>query len=75
MPVNQLAMMKLLDKQTLLAAGLGPLQTLGTVFDGVARQTRGGYAFQQKATAEGFEQAVRERDEPFGDVGRRTSKG
>ena len=38
------------------------------MFDGIARHTSEGYAFQQRAAAGGFKQAVRERDEPFGDV-------
>ena len=69
MPVNQLMMMKLLINQTLLAAGLQPTQILGTVFDGITRHTREGYAFQQRAAEAGFKEAVRERDEPFGDFG------
>jgi enoyl-CoA hydratase len=74
-PINQLVMMKLLVNQTALAAGLQPTQVLGTVFDGVARHTREGYAFQSRAAEVGFKQAVRERDEPFGDFGPRTFKG
>jgi enoyl-CoA hydratase len=65
MPVNQLVMMKLLVNETLYAQGLHATQTFGTVFDGVARHTPEGYAFQTKAAAEGFKAAVRERDEPF----------
>ena len=68
MPVNQLVMMKLLVNQTLLAQGLQSSQLLGTLFDGVARHTREGYAFQQRAVEAGFKQAVKERDEPFGDA-------
>ena len=67
-PVNQLVMMKLLINQTLLAQGLQSAQLLGTLFDGVARHTREGYAFQQRAAEAGFKQAVKERDEPFGDA-------
>jgi enoyl-CoA hydratase len=48
---------------------------LGTVFDGVARHTEEGYAFQQRAAAGGFRAAVRDRDEPFGDLGSSTFKG
>jgi enoyl-CoA hydratase len=44
---------------------------LGTVFDGIARHTKEGYAFQALAMKEGFREAVRQRDEPFGDYGRR----
>lgn len=75
MPINQLVMMKLLVNQTVLAAGLPTTQILGTLFDGIARHTAEGYAFQQRAAAAGFKQAVRERDEPFGDVGPSTFKG
>ena len=75
MPVNQLVMMKLLVNQALYAQGLHATQVLGTVFDGIARHTAEGYAFQQRAAQAGFREAVRERDEPFGDAGRSTSKG
>ncbi|HST32926.1 MAG TPA: crotonase/enoyl-CoA hydratase family protein [Solirubrobacteraceae bacterium] len=75
MPVNQLMMMKLLVNQTLYSQGLHASQVLGTVFDGIARHTAEGYAFQQRAAEQGFREAVRERDEPFGDAGRSTHKG
>jgi enoyl-CoA hydratase len=75
MPLNQLTMMKLLVNQTLYAQGLHATQVLGTVFDGIARHTAEGYAFQQRAAEAGFREAVRERDEPFGDAGRSTFKG
>ena len=75
MPLNQLTMMKLLVNQTLYAQGLHSTQVLGTVFDGIARHTAEGYAFQQRAAETGFREAVRERDEPFGDAGRSTFKG
>jgi enoyl-CoA hydratase len=65
MPVNQLVMMKLLVNQSLYAQGLHATQAFGTVFDGVARHTPEGYAFQQRAAEAGFKEAVRERDEPF----------
>jgi len=75
MPVNQLMMMKLLVNQTVASQGLRASQILGIVFDGIARHTREGYAFQQRAAEAGFRQAVKERDEPFGDAGRSTFKG
>ena len=74
-PVNQLMLMKLLVNQTLYAQGLQATQVLGTVFDGITRHTAEGYAFQQRAAAAGFREAVRERDEPFGDLGRSSFKG
>lgn len=75
MPVNQLIMMKLLINQTVTNAGLTSTQIIGTVFDGITRHTREGYAFQQKAFTNGFKEAVRERDKPFGDFGASTFKG
>jgi enoyl-CoA hydratase len=75
LPLNQLQMMKLLVNQSLYAQGLHATQLLGTLFDGIARHTSEGYAFQQRAAADGFREAVRERDEPFGDAGASTFKG
>jgi enoyl-CoA hydratase len=69
-PINQLQMMKLLVNQSLYAQGLNATQILGTVFDGITRHTKEGYAFQAQAAREGFKAAVRARDEPFGDYGR-----
>ena len=75
MPVNQLVMMKMLLNQSVMQQGLHTTQMLGTFFDGVTRHTPEGYAFQQRAAEAGFKQAVRERDEPFGDFGMSTHKG
>ena len=69
LPINQLVMHKLLVNQALYAQGLHATQVLGTVFDGIARHTPEGFAFQQRAAEAGFKQALRERDEPFGDFG------
>jgi enoyl-CoA hydratase len=68
-PVNQLVMHKLQANQALLSAGLLQTQALSTLMDGIARHTPEGFAFQQRAAEAGFRQAVRERDEPFGDFG------
>jgi enoyl-CoA hydratase len=67
-PVNQLVMMKLMVNQALYAQGLHATQALGTVFDGVARHTEEGFAFQKRAAEAGWTEAVRERDEPYGDA-------
>ncbi len=75
MPVNQLIMMKLLLNQSVYAQGLHSTQVLGTFLDGMTRHTKEGYAFQQRSMEAGFKQAVRERDEPFGDFGMSTFKG
>jgi enoyl-CoA hydratase len=65
LPLNQLIMMKLLVNQTMLGHGLNTTQLLGTIFDGIARHTKEGYAFQKRAAEVGFKQAVAERDKPF----------
>lgn len=70
-PVNQLQMLKLLCNQTAENMGLSSSRTLGTLFDGVARHTQEGRDFVDRATEAGFRQAVRERDDPFGDYGSR----
>lgn len=74
-PINQLVMHKRAVNQALWAQGLAGSQTLGVVFDGIARHTPEGYAFQQHAMTEGFKAAVAARDTPFGDPGRSTHKG
>ena len=76
MPLNQLMMVKLALNSALLAQGVQNSRMVSTVFDGIARHTREGYAFQQRAADVGFRQAVRERDEePYGDAGPSTFKG
>ena len=75
MPLNQLMMVKLALNSALLAQGVHTSTMVSTVFDGIARHTPEGYAFVERARATGFRQAVRERDEPFGDVGRAVHRG
>ena len=70
-PANQLVMLKLLCNHTVENMGLGTSRLLGTLFDGVARHTQEGLDFVERAQAVGFRQAVRERDDPFGDYGSR----
>ena len=67
LPINQLVMMKLLTNQVAYAQGLHATQLLGTFFDGITRHTEEGHAFVRRAVEGGFKEAVRERDEPFGD--------
>jgi enoyl-CoA hydratase len=74
-PVNQLQMMKLLVNQSQYAQGLHATQVIGTVFDGITRHTKEGYSFAARAAEAGWREAVRERDEPFGDLGSSTYKG
>ncbi len=70
-PANQLAMSKLLVNQAYENMGLRSSQTLGTVFDGIARHTPEGVAWRDLAMKEGFREAVRRRDAPWGDYGER----
>jgi enoyl-CoA hydratase len=68
LPANQLQMMKLLVNQAFEQMGLAVTQLIGTLLDGAARHTPEGVAFSQRAL-EDVADAVRERDEPFGDYG------
>ncbi|MEO9139649.1 MAG: crotonase/enoyl-CoA hydratase family protein [Jatrophihabitans sp.] len=74
LPINQLMMVKLALNSALIAQGVGNSTMVGTVFDGIARHTREGYSFPARAAEVGFREAVRVRDEPFGDY-RRTQPG
>jgi enoyl-CoA hydratase len=69
LPVNQLVMMKVLCNQTVENMGLASSRLLGTLFDGVARHTQEGLDFVRRSQQAGFREAVRERDDPFGDYG------
>ena len=71
LPVNQLVMMKLLCNQTVENMGLASSRLLGTLFDGVARHTQEGLDFVRSSQQKGFREAVRDRDDPFGDYGSR----
>src|SRR5436309_3493765 len=72
-PTNQLVMLKLLCNQTAENMGLASSRLLGSLFDGIARHTQEGLDFVARAGDVGFRQAVRERDDPFGDYGSRGS--
>jgi enoyl-CoA hydratase len=71
LPLNQLVMLKALCNQPAEAMGMAASRRLGTLFDGVARHTQEGLDFVDRAGEVGFRQAVRERDDPFGDYGSR----
>jgi enoyl-CoA hydratase len=76
MPLNQLMMVKLALNSALVAQGVQNSQLISTVFDGISRHTREGYAFRQRAAEAGFRQAVKERDAaPYDDAGPSTHKG
>ena len=71
MPTTQLVMLKLLCNQTVENMGFASSRALGTLFDGIARHTQEGLDFVRRAEDVGFRQAVRERDDAFGDYGSR----
>jgi enoyl-CoA hydratase len=68
-PLNQLQMLKLLCNHTAENMGLSTSRLVGSLFDGIARHTQEGLDFVARAGEVGFRQAVRERDDPFGDYG------
>ncbi len=70
-PTSQLAMNKLLVNQAYENMGLRTTQMLGTFLDGIARHTPDGLAWRDVAQREGFQEAVRRRDEPWGDYSAR----
>ena len=70
-PRNQLVLLKTLCNQTAENMGMASSRLLGTLFDGLARHTREGRDWTERAHEVGFRQAVRERDDPFGDYGSR----
>ena len=70
-PTTQLVMLKLLCNQTAENMGLASSRLAGSLFDGIARHTQEGLDFVARSEEVGFRQAVRERDEPFGDYGSR----
>ena len=71
LPTTQLVMLKMLCNQTAENMGMASSRLAGTLFDGIARHTQEGLDFVARAEAVGFRDAVRERDDPFGDYGSR----
>jgi enoyl-CoA hydratase len=71
-PLSQLRMTKMaLNEVARRAFDPAGSRLLGTFLDGVARHTREGLDFVARSDEVGFRQAVRERDDPFGDYGQR----
>ena len=71
LPLNQLQMIKLYCNQAAENMGLRSTTTMGMILDGQARHTQEGVDWVQRAQEIGFRDAVRERDNPFGDYGSR----
>jgi enoyl-CoA hydratase len=61
-PINQLAMQKLMINQAYDNMGLQGTQLLATLFDGITRHSPEGRWFQQFAAEHGFHEAVKWRD-------------
>lgn len=61
-PVNQLAMQKMVINQT-MEATLNQTQRLATVFDGITRHSPEGLNFLARVDQVGWKQAIQERDE------------
>lgn len=66
-PVNQLAMQKLVINQAIEATGLMQTQRLATIFDGITRHSPEGLHFKDRAEQVGWKQAVAERDQGIRD--------
>ncbi len=62
-PVNQLAMQKMVINQAIEASGMMNTQRLATIFDGITRHSPEGMNFKSRAETVGWKQAVRERDD------------
>jgi enoyl-CoA hydratase len=66
-PASQLAAMKLVVNQAFESMGMGAVQTLGPILDGLMRNTPDAERWIEKASTEGVGAAVAERDGLFGD--------
>ena len=62
-PINQLAMQKMVINQAIEAMGLNETQRLATIFDGITRHSPEGMNFKARSESVGWKQAVRDRDE------------
>lgn len=62
-PINQLAMQKLVINQAIEAQGLMNTQRLATIFDGITRHSPEGLNFKARAETHGWKQVVAERDQ------------
>ena len=62
-PINQLAMQKMVINQAIEASGMMETQGLATIFDGISRHSPEGMNFKKRVEEVGWKQAIRERDE------------
>lgn len=62
-PVNQLAMQKMVINQAIEQTGLMQTQRLATIFDGITRHSPEGINFKTRSEQVGWKQAVEDRDQ------------
>jgi len=70
-PTSQLVSMKLLVNQAYENMGLRSSQLLGSILDGLMRHTPEGLAWRRLIDEKGIREALRQRDDPFGDYSAR----
>ena len=61
-PINQLAMQKMVINQAIEATGMAQTQRLATIFDGISRHSPEGMNYKTRTEAMGWKQTVDERD-------------
>ena len=62
-PINQLAMQKMVINQAIEQTGMMQTQRLATIFDGITRHSPEGINFKTRSEQVGWKQAVQERDQ------------
>ncbi len=73
-PASQLVSMKLLVNQAYENMGLRTTQLLGSILDGLMRHTPEGLAWRRLIDEKGIQEALRQRDTPFGDYSARPKR-
>ncbi len=66
-PWSQLAAQKMVVNHAYEQMGIGAVQTLGPILDGVMRNTPDALKWIERAEQDGVRQAITDRDGPFGD--------
>ena len=61
-PINQLAMQKMIINQSMESSGLMQMQRMSTIFDGISRHSPEGVEFKDRVDSIGWKKAVEERD-------------
>jgi enoyl-CoA hydratase len=74
-PSSQLAAMKLVVNRAYENMGVEATQTLGTILDGLMRNTPDAVRWIEKAHSEGVQAAIAQRDGPFGDYSQADADG